>query len=133
MDPHLGSSILLIRTMTNENPIMPESYHPPYNIRYADGEWVATFIVTNEEGLHARPAALLRKFVSSYSPQIHLSRNDERHDAKSIIGIMMLGAEYGSHVSLHIPGSNHPSDPSLAIAKETLDFITTKLFSQHQP
>ena len=64
--------------MTNENLNMPESYHPPYNIRHTDGEWVATIQVTSVDGIHARPAGRIRDFANTFPQELYLSKVGDR-------------------------------------------------------
>ncbi|HUU28599.1 MAG TPA: HPr family phosphocarrier protein [archaeon] len=52
--------------------------------------------VLNKLGLHARPAALLVQMTNRFSSEVTLRKNDIEINAKSIMGIMMLAAEYGS-------------------------------------
>jgi phosphocarrier protein HPr len=46
--------------------------------------------ISNKLGLHARASAKLTKLAGGFASEIHLSRNDRRVNAKSIMGVMML-------------------------------------------
>ena len=63
-----------------------------------------TVTISNKLGLHARASAKLTKLASSYPCQVHMSRNDRRVNAKSIMGVMMLAAGLGSEVEVETNG-----------------------------
>jgi len=64
--------------------------------------------VSNKLGLHARAAAKLVRLASSFSSEIHLSREDanQQIDSKSILGILMLAAAQGTRLVLSIEGQD---------------------------
>jgi len=59
-----------------------------------------TFIleVSNKMGVHARPAAMIVRITSRYEGDIWVTKDDERINAKSIMGIMMLAAAKGTEL-----------------------------------
>lgn len=73
-----------------------------------------TYIITDEIGIHARPAGLLVKAISQYESNITIKRNGQEGNAKSIIGIMTLGVKKGDEVTFLIDGTDE------AEASETL-------------
>jgi phosphocarrier protein len=65
--------------------------------------------IVNQQGLHARPAALIVRLASSFGSDITLSRDGNEHgavNAKSIMGVMMLAAECGSTVVIRADGDD---------------------------
>ncbi len=60
--------------------------------------------ITNKNGIHARPAAEIVKLAAKYKSQITLCRDDLEVNGKSIMGVMMLAAEFGSQVRLRAEG-----------------------------
>ncbi len=57
-----------------------------------------TVTVVNEVGLHARPASLLTKLVKGYECDIEFYKKgeeDRKHQPKSILSVMALGAVKG--------------------------------------
>ena len=52
--------------------------------------------IINKLGLHARAAAKLVTQASQYESDIQLIRNDQKVNAKSIMGVMMLAAGQGT-------------------------------------
>ena len=60
--------------------------------------------IVNRNGLHARPAAEIVKAASKFNADITITRDDLEVNGKSIMGVMMLAAEYGSTVMLRASG-----------------------------
>jgi phosphocarrier protein len=57
-------------------------------------------IVDNKLGLHARPCALLVKTASRYRSDLLIKKDNIEVNGKSIMGVMMLAAEYKSELEL---------------------------------
>ncbi len=62
--------------------------------------------VKNKQGLHARPAALFVQVANRFESNITVSRDQEKVNGKSIMGILMLGAEQGSEIVLEVDGKD---------------------------
>lgn len=62
--------------------------------------------VKNKQGLHARPAALFVQIANKFDSRITVKRNNEEVNGKSIMGILMLGAEKGSIIIIEIEGED---------------------------
>ena len=60
--------------------------------------------IVNKHGLHARPAAEMVKAASRYKADITISREDLQVNGKSIMGVMMLAAEFGATITLRATG-----------------------------
>lgn len=60
--------------------------------------------IVNKHGLHARPAAEMVKAASRYKSDITISREDLEVNGKSIMGVMMLAAEFGATITLRATG-----------------------------
>lgn len=56
--------------------------------------------IVNKHGLHARPAAEVVKAASRFQADITIRRDDLEVNGKSIMGVMMLAAEYGATITL---------------------------------
>ena len=78
-------------------------------------------IVKNKQGLHARPAALFVQIANKFDSRITVSRGEEEVNGKSIMGILMLGAEKGSSIFIEADGA----DAQVAI-EELAKIITSK-------
>jgi phosphocarrier protein HPr len=64
------------------------------------------FTITNKNGLHARPAALLIKAAGKFKSEIHISKDGYEVNGKSIMGVMTLAAETGSTIKVVTDGSD---------------------------
>ncbi len=65
--------------------------------------------VQNESGLHARPASLFVKEASKFKSEIMILYDDKEVQAKSILGVMSLGAKQGSSIVLKARGDDAPA------------------------
>jgi phosphocarrier protein HPr len=65
-----------------------------------------TVTIQNRNGLHARPAAEIVKTAAKFKCEITLIRDDLEVNGKSIMGVMMLAAEYGSELVIRCDGAD---------------------------
>ncbi|HNQ50784.1 MAG: HPr family phosphocarrier protein [Candidatus Omnitrophica bacterium] len=65
-----------------------------------------TVIVRNKQGLHARPAALFVQIANKFDSRVTVTYNDEKVNGKSIMGILMLGAEQGTEINIEADGKD---------------------------
>jgi len=65
-----------------------------------------TVIVKNRQGLHARPAALFVQVANKFDSRVTVMYNNEKVNGKSIMGILMLGAEQGTEIILEADGKD---------------------------
>lgn len=63
-------------------------------------------IVTNRIGLHARPAQLLVQTAAQFQSQIQVCCGEKTANAKSILGILKLGAIQGNTLRLYAEGQD---------------------------
>ncbi len=63
-----------------------------------------TLRIVNKNGLHARPAAEIVKIASRFTSDITMVRDELEVNGKSIMGVMMLAAEYGSTLTVRADG-----------------------------
>ena len=62
--------------------------------------------IRNKTGLHARPAALIVQKANQYRSEIFLEKGDDRINAKSIMGVMMLAAAEGATLKVIASGAD---------------------------
>ena len=62
--------------------------------------------IINRLGLHARAAAKLVSCASRFLSDVHLERNGQRVNGKSIMGVMMLAASQGSTLEVEVIGED---------------------------
>ena len=60
--------------------------------------------VLNEQGLHARPAAVLAREAQRFPCDVRIVQNGDEVDAKSILDILTLAAGHGSELELRAAG-----------------------------
>jgi phosphotransferase system HPr (HPr) family protein len=63
-------------------------------------------IITNQVGLHARPARLLVQTAAQFRSRIQLRHGEKTANAKSILGVLTLGAVLGDTIMLHAEGED---------------------------
>jgi len=64
-----------------------------------------TVKIVNQLGLHARAAATFVKMASKFDAEIFMTKGNNRVNAKSIMGLLMLAAGQGSQVKLEVEGT----------------------------
>jgi phosphocarrier protein len=62
--------------------------------------------VKNKQGLHARPAALFVQIANKFQSVIRVKKGKDIVNGKSIMGILMLGAERGSSIQIEAEGED---------------------------
>lgn len=62
--------------------------------------------IPNRFGLHARPAAEFVKLAGRYRSDVWVRKDDTEVNGKSIMGMMMLAAEYGCEISIRAAGDD---------------------------
>jgi phosphocarrier protein len=63
-------------------------------------------VVRNRAGIHARPAALIVQTAAQFASQIEFCTEHETINAKSIMGIITLGAGYNSTITIRAKGED---------------------------
>lgn len=62
------------------------------------------FIIENKTSLHARPASKFVQVANEFKSDIFIEKGNTRVNAKSIMGVMTLGAGRGSKIRLIVDG-----------------------------
>jgi phosphocarrier protein len=63
-----------------------------------------TITIQNRAGIHARPAAMLVQTTKDFRCSIYFEKDTDRINAKSIMGIITLGAAYGTEIKIIAEG-----------------------------
>ncbi len=63
-------------------------------------------VIKNRAGIHARPAALIVKMANDFKSSIYFEKDGERVNAKSIMGIITLGATYKTPLKVIAEGED---------------------------
>ena len=64
------------------------------------------YVITDEVGLHARPAGLLAKQAKATGAKITLSCNGKSADASKLMAVMGMGVKKGMEVEVTVEGEN---------------------------
>ena len=62
--------------------------------------------IRNRAGIHARPAALIVQTASKFSSKLLFKKGNDTVNAKSIMGIITLGASYNTELTISAEGSD---------------------------
>jgi phosphocarrier protein len=62
--------------------------------------------VANRAGIHARPSALLVQVTKDFKSNVFFEKGSDRINAKSIMGIITLGATYGTELKIIAEGED---------------------------
>ncbi|GHV60522.1 phosphocarrier protein HPr [Spirochaetia bacterium] len=63
-----------------------------------------TVKVLNRAGIHARPSALVVQSIKDFKCNIYFERENDKINAKSIMGVITLGAAYGTELKIIADG-----------------------------
>lgn len=63
-------------------------------------------VLENKTGLHARPASLFVKDASRYKSDINLIKDDQKYNAKSIMGLLSMGAGKADVLTIEAEGED---------------------------
>lgn len=64
------------------------------------------FELSNEHGLHARPAGLLIQTCTKFNSQISLVKNGQKFNCKSMLGVLKMAGVKGDALTLEIDGTD---------------------------
>ena len=81
---------------------------------------VRHLLISNKRGLHARAAAKLVTTAEQFGASVDVAKDGQTVSARSIMGLMMLGAGQGSKVVLSAEGWD---------AKEAIDAVASLIES----
>lgn len=83
------------------------------------------FEIKNKLGIHARPAGQLVKTASKFKASIYISKNGKEVNGKSIMGVLMLEAGFGSEISVRVEG-----DDEFTAMEAIEELIDTRQFDE---
>ena len=66
--------------------------------------------VTDENGIHARPAGLLVKEAQKLSSDVSIACREKSADGKKLFALMALGAKCGDTLTVSVTGINEKAD-----------------------
>lgn len=67
------------------------------------------YVITDDLGIHARPAGLLVKFVGKYNSKITIKKGEKSADGKRLFALMGLAVKKGDEITVSIDGEDEES------------------------
>lgn len=64
------------------------------------------YVITDEQGIHARPAGILVKEAKKYASKITISAGSKKADATKLMAIMSMGIKKGTEVTISVEGDD---------------------------
>ena len=64
------------------------------------------YVITDNEGIHARPAGELVKLAKTFKSEINLTKDGKSAKATKLLAVMSLGAAKGSEVEFTFEGED---------------------------
>lgn len=89
-----------------------------------------TVIISNPQGLHARPAELLARLAMQFESEVEVIRDDQCVDAKSILHVLTLGASQGTQIILQARGADAEAAVEALARLVQNDFATDETLSR---
>jgi phosphocarrier protein HPr len=88
-----------------------------------------TFIMTNRNGLHARPCALLDKALQPFSCEVKVEHDGASTDGRSLFGLMGLAVGCESKMTFVMSGSDAPQ--AMAAVQRLFDTQFEEAYAPH--
>jgi phosphotransferase system HPr (HPr) family protein len=83
-------------------------------------------VITNKVGLHARPARRLVQTAAQFQSQIRIEQGEKVANAKSILGVLKLGATCGETIVVRAEGEDAEK------AVQTLSDLVNRKFDEQE-
>lgn len=80
------------------------------------------YTITDEVGIHARPAGLLVKEAKAYDSVIKVTKDGKSAEAKKLMALMGLGVKKGDTVTVSVEGGDED-----AVAAKMEEFFKNNL------
>ena len=64
------------------------------------------YVITDEQGIHARPAGLFVKEAAACACSVWIQKGDKEVDAKRLLAVMSLGVKKGDEITLKTDGGD---------------------------
>jgi len=84
----------------------------------------ASLQIRNRLGLHARAAAMLVQTANRFDAEVTVAKDGQVVNGRSIMGVMMLAAEQGSHIDVATSG------PDAAAALQAIRELVEARFNE---
>ncbi len=75
-----------------------------------------SYVIKDEQGIHARPAGLLIKEMQKFSSTIKFEKGEKKADGKKLFAVMAMAVKMGDEVNITIEGEDEVA--AMEAAKE---------------
>lgn len=65
-----------------------------------------TYVLKDENGIHARPAGLLVKEAAKFASKVTVQKGEKSADGKRLFALMGLGAKKGEELKILVEGAD---------------------------
>lgn len=65
-----------------------------------------TYVLKDENGIHARPAGLLVKEAAKFASKVTVQKGEKSADGKRLFALMGLGAKKGDELKILVEGAD---------------------------
>ena len=79
-------------------------------------------VISNQVGLHARPATFFIQKANEYKASIWVEKDDRRVNAKSLLGVLSLGIVKGTGITIIADGADEEEAVAALSALIASDF-----------
>jgi phosphocarrier protein HPr len=86
-----------------------------------------TVIIKNKLGIHARPAGQFVRVAAQFKAFIYIGKDGKEVNGKSIMGVLMLAAGFGTELTLRVDGEDED-----AAMEALVDLIENKKFDEKE-
>ena len=83
---------------------------------------VKDVVIQNQVGLHARPATFFIQKANEFKSTIWVEKDDQRVNAKSLLGVLSLGIIKGSTIDLIADGTDEKEAVDALVELISSDF-----------
>lgn len=70
------------------------------------------YVITDSEGIHARPAGEFVKAASKFNSDVSITKDGKTVSAKKIFGVMGLAAKQGQEITVTVSGDDEDTAAS---------------------
>lgn len=74
-----------------------------------------SYVITDAQGVHARPAGMLVKFAKELKSTVTISKDGKTADATRLIAVMGLGIKQGQEITVTVEGENEEADAAAVL------------------
>lgn len=81
-----------------------------------------TYVLTDENGIHARPAGILVREAAKFKSAITIQKGEKKADGKRLFALMGLAAKKNDEILIRVEGEDEEE-----AAKLLQDFLTANM------